>query len=319
MRGADETKQFVDSYIRAFNDRDLEAVAAMYAEDATLEDPVGSSVHEGKAAIRAFYAQYRDQPSFLQLTGDLRYAGDAVAFSFFCFLGSGKEPMIVQITDTFRFDADGRIKEMRAFWGETNIIGRHADRQDDGGQLPLAGVAVLIVGDGPAVMGCSQRLASKGAVIVVASPAAQAELTVRSVREAGGRAHALPTVLANDPELLTVADRAMELCGRLDRCVNVFELGQSDQGKATARCAAEQVRVLHRADLRGAIVNVIAANWNEARPEALRPGGSRMVRINCVIRAEGASPEAIAESVMLLMSREAEFLDDQTLTVGNPD
>ena len=36
---------FIGDYVRAFNARDLERVASLYAEDATLVDPVGSATY----------------------------------------------------------------------------------------------------------------------------------------------------------------------------------------------------------------------------------------------------------------------------------
>jgi len=312
MRSADETRQFVESYIRAFNARDLDAVAAIYAEHATLEDPVGSQLHEGRAAIRAFYEQYRDQPSFLQLTGDFYYAGDAVAFSFFCFLGTGPESMIVQITDTFRFDTEGRVSEMRAFWGAANIGGARSGRDGDGGLLPLAGRAVLVVGDGPVALACARSLGRKGAVIVAAGVAAQADRTVRSVREAGGRAHALPTGSDMGTDLPTATERAIDLVGQLDCCVNAFELAREDLGTATAKCAREQARALLSP---AGIINVIVSGWDDALPEALRSGTSHAVRINCVLRGTAASPDAIADAVTFLASPAASALDRQILLV----
>jgi steroid delta-isomerase len=55
--------RFIRDYVRAFNARDLDRVVSLYAENATLEDPVDSAVVYGKSAVRAFYEQYKDQPS----------------------------------------------------------------------------------------------------------------------------------------------------------------------------------------------------------------------------------------------------------------
>ena len=79
-RTAGEMRQLIRDYVRAFNARDFDALISIYAEDATLEDPVGTPIQRGRDAIRAFYEGYGAHPSFLQLTGDFRYAGDAVAF-----------------------------------------------------------------------------------------------------------------------------------------------------------------------------------------------------------------------------------------------
>ena len=78
---ADRFRQLVRTYIRNFNARDFDALMAIYAEDATLEDPVGTPLVHGKTAIRAFYEQAAAHYSFLQLTGDFRFATDAGALA----------------------------------------------------------------------------------------------------------------------------------------------------------------------------------------------------------------------------------------------
>ena len=45
----------MQAYIDAFNRADVGAVVALYAADATVEDPVGSPPKSGAAEIGAFY------------------------------------------------------------------------------------------------------------------------------------------------------------------------------------------------------------------------------------------------------------------------
>ena len=47
-------KTAMRAYIDAFNSGSAEAVAALYAENATVEDPVGTPVRQGRAAILEF-------------------------------------------------------------------------------------------------------------------------------------------------------------------------------------------------------------------------------------------------------------------------
>jgi len=314
MRTAEETRQLIVAYIRAFNARDLDAVAAIYAEDATLEDPVGSQVHEGKTAIRAFYEQYRDQPSFLQLTGDFHYAGDAVAFSFFCFIGTGKESMIVQITDTFRFDPEGKVKEMRAFWGEANVLAARSDRRGDGGQLPLAGLTALIAGDGAVASACARTLGKKGALIVVAGGPSQSVQTMDSVREAGGRAHALLVEPECGPGLLAVVELAADIHGPIYCCVNALELGSGDLGRTAARRAWDPLQASRPLDV---LVNLVTPGWNGAIMETLRSEVGRSMRVHHIVSGEGAPLEAIADAVAYLVSPTTTLMNNQTLLIGN--
>ena len=315
MRSPEEVRSLVESYIRAFNARDLDAVAAIYADDGTLEDPVGSEIHQGKAAIRAFYEQYRGQRSFLQLTGDFRYAADGVAFSFFCYLGDEADPTVVQITDTFRFDADGRVREMRAFWGQANIHSVRSNREGDGGQLPLAGTVVLVVGGGEIALAAARRLGRLGAMIVAAGPPAQAEAIAKAVRDDGGRALGSPTKLDDPDELLGLPKKATGLAGRLDACVNAFEGEHGDAANLTAFSARGQIQAFASGRERGAIVNVVQPGWRVALPAAIRAGAKRMARINGVEAGPDVSAHAISNTLALLLSPAASDIDDETIVL----
>ena len=48
-------KEAMQAYIDGFNRADAQAVADLYADDATVEDPVGSKLKTGKAEITRFY------------------------------------------------------------------------------------------------------------------------------------------------------------------------------------------------------------------------------------------------------------------------
>ncbi|MGH8457655.1 MAG: nuclear transport factor 2 family protein, partial [Stenotrophobium sp.] len=48
-------KAAMQAYIDLFNRSDADGIAALYADDATVEDPVGSPLKVGKAAITDFY------------------------------------------------------------------------------------------------------------------------------------------------------------------------------------------------------------------------------------------------------------------------
>ncbi len=111
----------VNGYVAAFNAGSMNAVAALYAGDATVEDPVGSPPHAGREAIRAFYAQAMKTGATLTLEGPVRIAGDFAAFPFSVSLGLGGKAQRIDVIDTFRFDNSGQIVEMRAYWGHTNM------------------------------------------------------------------------------------------------------------------------------------------------------------------------------------------------------
>lgn len=110
----------VAAYFNAFDNGDPDAIAALFAENAQAHDPVGSEPHVGIKAIRAFYGNsVAVQPKLLQ-QGPTRTAGDYAAFAFTVTLGTGQR---IDVIDTFKFDADGKVIEMRAYFGTLNMHG----------------------------------------------------------------------------------------------------------------------------------------------------------------------------------------------------
>lgn len=113
----------VHEYVAAFDAGAPERVVALFAAEATVEDPVGSPQHVGHEAIRAFYTASMQTGAKLQLDGPVRVAGDYAAFAFTVLLNLGGKDMRVEVIDTFRFDEVGKVTEMRAYFGPTNMHG----------------------------------------------------------------------------------------------------------------------------------------------------------------------------------------------------
>ena len=111
----------VHAFVAAFEAGSADQVAELYADDATVEDPIGSPIHKGKEAIRNFYAESMKTGAKLQLDGPVRIAGDYAVFPFSVHLEFGGRKMRIDVIDTFKFDRNGKVAEMRAFWGPTNM------------------------------------------------------------------------------------------------------------------------------------------------------------------------------------------------------
>ncbi len=107
----------VEKYVRAFVNTDLNLIREIYAETATVEDPVGSEVHRGIDAVLEFYKQGMSAGAKLELTGAPRCAGNAVAFPFCCRAGGMK----IDVIDVFEFDSAGKVISMKAYWGPENV------------------------------------------------------------------------------------------------------------------------------------------------------------------------------------------------------
>ena len=116
----DTMEAAVHRYIRALNESDLDTIVALYAEDATVEDPVGTPPHNGREAIRAFYAGSVALKLDVALEGPVRATANEAAFAFRVrFVWNGQATTICPI-DVFRFNEAGLITSMRAIFGPAN-------------------------------------------------------------------------------------------------------------------------------------------------------------------------------------------------------
>lgn len=110
----------VAAYFNAFDAEDADAIAALFANNAEVHDPVGSAPHIGIKAIRAFYGEsVAVRPKLVQ-QGPTRTASDYAAFAFTVTLPTGQR---IDVIDTFKFDAAGKVIEMRAYFGPLNMHG----------------------------------------------------------------------------------------------------------------------------------------------------------------------------------------------------
>ncbi len=118
----EQIRSTADSYIAAITAGDLEAVMALYAENATVEDPVGGgTVHEGTAAIREFYASV----VALEIEGEVfeaRVCGNDLLFNFEITTHFGPDSKAtINVWDLMVHDEQGKIRSMRAYWTPENM------------------------------------------------------------------------------------------------------------------------------------------------------------------------------------------------------
>ncbi len=113
-----EIRATVERYAKVFSAGDKEGYVGLFADDASLEDPVGAGVHTGREAIEAFWDQTRQMTAEIELriTGPIRVAGNEAAFPGEARPMLGEDRMMVPIVDTLAVDDDGRITQLRAFW-----------------------------------------------------------------------------------------------------------------------------------------------------------------------------------------------------------
>ena len=105
---------------------DADGVAALFAPDATVEDPLGVRRYAGREEIHAFYkgAIERASPE-VRLIGPVRtsYVNEAAA-PMQSRSNYGGTPKEIDIIDVFAFDDAGLIISMKAYWGDANMRDR---------------------------------------------------------------------------------------------------------------------------------------------------------------------------------------------------
>ena len=123
MTDAKTMEAAVHEYVAAFDAGSPERVAALFAEDASVEDPVGTEPKVGQAAILEFYTASMQTGAKLALDGPVRLCGPYAAFAFTVHLHWEGRDQRVEVIDTFKFNDDGKVVEMRAYFGPTNMHG----------------------------------------------------------------------------------------------------------------------------------------------------------------------------------------------------
>jgi steroid Delta-isomerase len=121
MPSAEEITQTVNRYLELLAKADADGIADLYATDATIEDPVGGEVHIGRQAIHGFYSSVPGTNNQTEVV-TLRALGNEAAFHWTLTvdLGNGGR-MRIDIISTMRFDDEGKIASMKAYWGPDNI------------------------------------------------------------------------------------------------------------------------------------------------------------------------------------------------------
>ena len=113
----------VDRYITLVSTGTAEEVASLYADDATLEDPVGAEPKVGKSAIVDFYKVIEPIERKAELIW-AKAAGDTAVFEFRIVTVFGETTIELQPIDIMTFDEAGKITSMRALWSAEDMVRR---------------------------------------------------------------------------------------------------------------------------------------------------------------------------------------------------
>lgn len=120
MPSAEQITETVNRYLELVAQGKPDDIADLYADDATVEDPVGGEVHIGRTAVRGFY----DSVANLKAETDvvtLRALGHEAAFFWSLTIDLGESRMRIEIISVMTFDSEGKIASMKAYWSPENV------------------------------------------------------------------------------------------------------------------------------------------------------------------------------------------------------
>lgn len=121
---SDEIRSTIDDYCARFSAADREGWLALFADDATVEDPVGSPVRHGKGEIGAFFDESQAMPDSLELklNGPAIIIGSQASFAFTIRVNLGGSMFTLQAIDVMTFDDAARIASQRAFVDHATMV-----------------------------------------------------------------------------------------------------------------------------------------------------------------------------------------------------
>ena len=120
MPSPEQIADTVNRYISLVARGSADDIAELYADDATVEDPVGGEVHIGRQAIRGFYSATDGLERECELV-TLRVAGNEAAFQFRLTIKTGTGGMLIEPIDVMVFGDDGKVTAMKAYWSADHV------------------------------------------------------------------------------------------------------------------------------------------------------------------------------------------------------
>lgn len=117
-----DMKAALQKYIEGFKAGDAEAIIGLFAEDATIEDPVGGGkVVAGIAAISDFYRQGVTYVTRMELSAPIRASHtNAAAMAFDFEMSIEGQTIRTSAIDVMEFNDAGEVERMRAYWGPSD-------------------------------------------------------------------------------------------------------------------------------------------------------------------------------------------------------
>jgi steroid delta-isomerase len=113
-----DIEKWLKEYRDAIRSMETDRWVGKFAEDATVEDPVGGPVHTGHDQLRAFFDGVRKHSKLLDMQPEFTVIAPpeaVIKFSVTNFTHSNAKIKFGGI-GYYKFREDGKLIQMRAFW-----------------------------------------------------------------------------------------------------------------------------------------------------------------------------------------------------------
>jgi steroid delta-isomerase len=113
--------EIMQAYVEAVSGNDVEAVVALFTEDAVVEDPIGTAPHVGHDGLRVFYQIAVDSVEKMVLEGNVRARDQWGACGMLAYPKGMDMKFVIETLDVMEFNDAGKIMRMTAYWGDSNM------------------------------------------------------------------------------------------------------------------------------------------------------------------------------------------------------
>lgn len=121
MPTVEDMRATVEKYLDLVANGTAEDITALYADDASVEDPVGTNPHVGRDAVLAFYKVLEPIKRSTELVS-LKAAGNVAVFEFRIVTYFDQATIHLNPVDIMEFGEDGKVTRMRALWGPQDMV-----------------------------------------------------------------------------------------------------------------------------------------------------------------------------------------------------
>ncbi|MCF8603705.1 nuclear transport factor 2 family protein [Gordonia sp. HY442] len=111
----------VTAYVDALNSGTAEEIADLYADGATVEDPIGAPLRTTRDELVEFYGIITGMPHREATVAWTKIAGDTAVFEFTLVTGTDDAKFKITPVDIMVFDENGKVSSMRAVWSPSDL------------------------------------------------------------------------------------------------------------------------------------------------------------------------------------------------------